>query len=139
MATTGVSDESQYEVRINSARAGRRTQTAYIPDLLVVPVRLVRRNIAERPSRLEWYEEPLPLVVEVWSPSTGRYDFNKKLPEYQRRGGLEIWRIHPYERTLTVWRRQPNGGYTETLYAAGVIVPAALLGVVSDFDGLFAP
>ena len=137
MATTGVSDESQYEVRINSARAGRRTQTAYIPDLLVVPVRLVRRNIAERPSRLEWYEEPLPLVVEVWSPSTGDYDVEKKLREYQRRGDREIWRIHPYEKTLTAWRRQPDGSYTQTLYRGGPIQPVALPNVTIEIERLF--
>jgi len=24
---------------------------------------------------------------------------------------LEIWRIHPDERTLTSWQRQPDGSY----------------------------
>jgi Uma2 family endonuclease len=48
-----------------------------------------------RGDELELYVEPLPLVVEVWSPSTGQYDVDEKLPEYQRRGDLEIWRFHP--------------------------------------------
>ncbi len=35
----------------------------------------------------------------------GRVDVESKLPDYRRRGDLEVWRIHPYERTLTAWRR----------------------------------
>ena len=60
---------------------------------------------------LEVYDQPLPLVVEVWSRSTGDYDVEEKLAVYQQRGDLEIWRIHPYERTLTAWRRLPDGSY----------------------------
>lgn len=30
---------------------------------------------------LEVYDTPLPLVVEVWSPSTGSYDVDAKVPE----------------------------------------------------------
>ena len=80
----------------------------------------------------------MPLVVEVWSPSTGDYDVETKLQEYQRRGDLEIWRIHPYEQTLTAWRRQPDGSYTETLYRGGRVQPVALPNVTIDLDDLFA-
>ena len=79
----------------------------------------------------------MPLVVEVWSPSTGQSDIEEKLREYQQRGDLEIWRIHPYERTLTAWRRQPDGSYTETLYRGGIIEPAAIPNVRIDIDRLF--
>ena len=40
---------------------------------------------------LEAYADPLPLVVEVWSRSTGDYDIEVKLQEYQRRSGGD-WR-----------------------------------------------
>jgi Uma2 family endonuclease len=83
------------------------------------------------------YTEPLPLVVEVWSPSTGRYDVDRNVPEYQRRGDLEIWRIHPLERTLTAWRRQPDGSYAETVYRSGTVEPVALSAVVIDLEALF--
>ena len=76
-------------------------------------------------------------VVEVWSPSTGTFDVDTKLPEYQRRGDLEIWRIHPYDRILTAWRRQADGSYTESIYREGTIQPVALPGVVIDLDTLF--
>ena len=86
---------------------------------------------------LEVYDQPLPLVVEVWSRSTGDYDVEEKLAVYQQRGDLEIWRIHPYERTLTAWRRQPDGSYDETIHREGVVSPTALPGVEIDLAALF--
>jgi Uma2 family endonuclease len=86
---------------------------------------------------VETYREPLPLVVEVWSPSTGEYDVHTKAPDYQRRGDLEIWRLHQAERTLTAWVRLPDGSYVETVYGGGIVRPAALPNVSIDLDGLF--
>jgi Uma2 family endonuclease len=65
------------------------------------------------PRAFNAYADPLPLVVEVWSPSTGDYDVKTKLNLYQQRGDVEIWFIHPYDRTLTTWRRQRDGSYLE--------------------------
>jgi Uma2 family endonuclease len=79
----------------------------------------------------------MPLVVEVWSPSTGDYDVEQRLREYQQRGDLEIWRIHPYERTLTSWRHQPDGSYLQLDYRDGIIEPAALPGVAIELARLF--
>jgi Uma2 family endonuclease len=102
----------------------------------VVPRRLERQLLAV-PSTFEVYDEPLPLVVEIRSPSTGDYDVEEKLAEYRRRGDLEVWRLHPYERTLTAWRRQPDGSYAETLYRGGIVRPQSLPGVSIDLDALF--
>ena len=63
---------------------------------------------------------------------------DEKLPEYQRRGDLEIWRIHPYDRTLIAWRRRPDGSYAQTTFTGGVVHPVALPGVAIDLDALFA-
>ena len=79
----------------------------------------------------------MPLVVEVWSPSTGDYDVETKLQEYKRRGDAEIWRLHPYERTLIAWRLQTDGSYSETLYREGMVVPISLPNVSIDLDSLF--
>ena len=49
----------------------------------------------------------------------------------------EIWRIHPYERTLTAWRRLPDGSYDETVHHEGVVSPTALPGVEIDLAALF--
>ena len=60
-----------------------------------------------------------------------------KLRECQRRGDAEIWRLHPYERTLTTWRRQADGSYSETVYREGVVEPIALPGVRINLADLF--
>ena len=108
----------------------------YVPDLCVIPWDEINR-LRSIPGTFEVYEGPMPLVVEVWSPSTGDNDVTDKVPEYQRRGDLEIWRIHPYERTLTAWRRRPDGSYEEAVYDGGTLRPAALPGVEIDLDALF--
>ncbi len=63
---------------------------------------------------------------------------DSKLPEYQRRGDLEIWRVHPVERTLTMWRRNDDGSYIELIVTAGAVQPIGLPGVTIDLDALFA-
>lgn len=105
---------------------------------MVIPTAFVQA-LRERPGSLDAYADPLPLVVEIWSPSTAGYDINEKLPDYQRRGDLEIWRVHPCERTLTAWRRRPDGTYTEAVYRGGIVRPESLPGVSIDLDVLFAP
>ena len=129
-------DRSAYIVHWNAGYVRRSETQYYIPDLIVVPAEMADRLFAEE-GTVEAYREPLPLVVEVWSPSTGRLDIDEKLPEYQRRGDREIWRLHPYERTLTSWVRQPDGAYVETLYRGGTVRPAVFPHVVIDLDALF--
>jgi hypothetical protein len=60
----------------------------------------------DRDDVLEVDDAPLPLVVEVWSRSTGGDDVEEKLADDQRRGDAEIWRLHPFEKTLTRWVRR---------------------------------
>ena len=83
-----------------------------------------------------WDGVPRPLVVEIWSPSTGAYDFETKLQGYGERGEAEIWFIHPYERTLTAWRQQPDGKYVEEICRGGAVPVTSLPGVVVDLDAL---
>jgi Uma2 family endonuclease len=130
-------DRTEFQVRINAGRVRRTDETYYIPDIIVFPARLAA-SLRGRPDVLESYDAPLPFVAEVWSPSTGGYDVDKKLPEYMKRGDLEIWRLHPYERTLTAWRRQPDGTYRETVFHGGLVQPVALPGVTIDLEALFA-
>jgi Uma2 family endonuclease len=129
-------DNDEFEVRFNSARVRRQDETYYIPHVFVLP-RAYTAHFLDRPDALEVYDRPLPLVVEIWSPSTGDYDIDAKLPEYQARGDEEIWRLHPFDRTLTVWRRQDDGSYETFIQTGGTIDPAALPGVVIDLDALF--
>jgi Uma2 family endonuclease len=128
-------DRASYQVRYNAGHLRRTSGSYYIPDVMVIPAELEApfRGV----NRLEFYRDPLPLVAEVWSPSTGDYDVDEKIPEYRRRGDLEIWRMHPYERTLRAWIRQSDGSYSERLYTSGMVQPSALPGVSIDLDELF--
>jgi Uma2 family endonuclease len=128
---------AEYSVGQESPKLRVQSGNYRIPDVCVIPRGLIRRRKQELPARLEVYEQPMPLVVEVWSPSTGDVDRTDKLREYLERGDLEIWHIEPYQRTLTAWRRQPDGGYAETHYTGGPVEIASLPGVVIDLDTLF--
>lgn len=129
-------DWSVYQVRSDKGRLSRPGGTYLIPDVFVLP-RAYVQPFRHRPGVLEVYDQPMPLVVEVWSQSTGNYDVAEKLAIYKERGDLEIWYIHPYERTLTAWRRQPDGSYDEAIVRENPIIPVALPNVTIDLEALF--
>jgi len=72
-------DRSEYKVSPGNARLRIPDGDYYIPDICVIPREMVSR-LRETPGTLETYDDPMPLVVEVWSPSTGRKDLETKLP-----------------------------------------------------------
>ena len=129
-------DRSQFVAAEGTARLRTSSGSYYIADLCVLRWEAIRR-LREVPGTFEVYEDAVPLMVEVWSPSTGIKDLTEKLAEYERRGDEEIWFIHPYERTLRARVRQPDGSYRETLYQRGSVPLAALPGVAIDVDALF--
>ena len=120
-------DRRQFSV-LGESRVRRPPGNIFIPDLFVVPV-AYGEEFRNRPGVLAIISQPLPLVVEVWSRSTGDYDVEAKIPIYQQRGDLEIWRIHPYERTLTAWRRQPGRNLCRDRLPEGTVSPSTLPGV----------
>jgi len=128
-------DRRRFEVRSNSGHVRRSPENYFIPDVFVFPVELAT-EFGDKVV-LEWYGTPLPLIVEIWSPSTADYDVNTKLVEYARRGDLEIWLIHPFDRTLTAWRRQSDGTYAEVSQTGGTVQPSALPNVTIDLEALF--
>jgi Uma2 family endonuclease len=128
-------DRRQFSV-LGERRVRRSPGNIFISDLFVVPI-AYGEEFRNRPGVLAIISQPLPLVVEVWSRSTGEYDVEAKIPVYQQRGDLEIWRIHPYERTLTAWRRQSDGSYAEAVYREGTVSLTALPGVAIDLAELF--
>ncbi len=136
VALTNQLDVRIFDVRIDAGHARRTPRNFFIPDVMVFPAEYADR-IDEREDILEAYDEPLLLVAEVWSRSTGTYDVQTKLPEYQRWGDREIWLIHPYERWVRAWRLQPDGSHTETVHTGGVLEPVALPGVAIDLAHLF--
>jgi Uma2 family endonuclease len=129
-------DRSAYRVRTDAGRVHRPGATYVIPDVFVFPASYVTPALRAG-DVLEVYDRPLPLVVEVWSRSTGDYDVKEKLAIYQQRGDLEIWFIHPVERTLTAWRRQRDATYSEELHRGGIVAVASLPDVTIDLDALW--
>lgn len=130
-------DEGAYQWRINNGRLRCSPRDYFVSDTFILPTELMRPLLA-RPHDLEVYDAPMPLVAEVWEPPAGDDDALRKLPGYQRRGDREIWWLHPSERTLTAWRRQPDGGYAEATQTGGVARPAFLPDVAVDLDARFA-
>ncbi|MGH2616291.1 MAG: Uma2 family endonuclease [Thermomicrobiales bacterium] len=128
-------DRRRYWVNVNGGKARFTPRNYYIPDVVVIPAALVL-PLRSDPGAFNAFAEPLPLVVEIWSRTTGDYDTAAKLPVYRERGDLEIWFIHPYERTLNAWRKQPDGTYDERLYRGGIVPVASLPGVAIDLDAL---
>lgn len=131
----GQLDRGAYRVNVNGGKTRSTPRNYYIPDVVVIPTGFVLPFLND-PRAFNAFAEPLPLVVEIWSRTTGDYDSAAKLPVYRERGDLEIWFIHPYERTLTAWRRQPNGTYRAELHHGGLVPVASLPDVAIDFDAL---
>lgn len=129
-------DPVRFVVAVGTARL-RVGHTSFVPDLVVLPAELERAHFERNPDVLAVYDEPVPLVVEVWSPSTGGSDLDAKIPVYRARGDAEIRRFQPIERALTTWVRQADGSYTETTQTGGTVASAALPGVRLDLDALF--
>ena len=130
-------DRRAYRVNINGGRARYTARNFYIPDVVVIPAAF-KLPYEDDPDAFNAFAEPLPLVVEIWSRGAGDYNIAAKLPLYQKRGDLEIWFIHPYEHTLTAWRRQPDGSYAESVYTAGIVPVVSLPGITIDLDAQLA-
>jgi Uma2 family endonuclease len=128
-------DFAAFEVRVDAGRVRRSEQRYYIPDVIVIPKEMARRLFAD-PNTVVLPPDPLPFVAEVWSPSTGRDELREKLPAYRQRGDAEIWFVHPRDRTVRIWRRQPDGSYAESRLRGGTVQLAALPGVTIDLDEL---
>lgn len=128
-------DWHAYRVNVNGGKARLSARTYFIPDVIVIPA-AYQNPFEDDPRAFNAHAEALPLVVEVWSPTTGHYDVATKLLGYRERGDAEIWLIHPYERRLTAWRRQDDGSYREAIHTEGVVPVASLPGVSIDLDAL---
>jgi Uma2 family endonuclease len=125
-----------YRVNVNGGKTRYTARTYLIPDVVVIPA-AYKLPYEDDPNAFNAFAQPLPFVAEVWSPSTGDYDVVAKLPIYQQRGDEEIWFVHPFERTVTVWRRQADGTYEEALYRGGIVPILSLPGVAIDLAILF--
>ena len=130
-------DRAEFRVNVNGGKTRYTGRNYFEPDVIVIPATLVQ-PFANDPYTFNAYAEPLPLVAEIWSPSTGAYDIAAKIPLYRQRGDREIVFLHPYERFLAAWRRQPDGSYTDQTYRGGIVPFTSLPGVTIDLDALLA-
>ena len=128
-------DRNEYRVNVNGGKTRYTERNFSIPDVVVIPASY-QLPYEDDPRSFNAFAEPLPFVAEVWSRTTGDYDMAAKLPLYRQRGDLEIWFLHPYERTLTVWRRRPAGSYSEDRHTGGIVAVSSLPGVTIDLDAL---
>lgn len=113
-----------FSVRVNQARLRTPSGDHYVPDVAVIPSSAMASRFGL--TEVETYFEAVPLVVEIWSPSTGARDKNEKLAGYQSRGDAEIWLIDPIDRSATVYTREPAGDYVQRAVTRGSITPTAL-------------
>ena len=128
-------DRRRYRVRSQAGHVRPAAGGYRIPDVAVIPVAMAAQFRGTKV--LEEYAEPLPFVAEVWSPSTGDFNVETKFPEYRARGDAVIWRIHPFERTVTAWVRRADGGYDERALPLGRVAIESLPGVPIDLELLF--
>lgn len=78
----------------------------FTPDLWWVPA---ARQLGARDTH---FEVPPPLVVEVRSPSTWRYDIGTKLRHYEGRGVAEVWLVDGEVDTVHIHRRRTPAALT---------------------------
>ena len=126
----------EFDILQNDGHASVPGGDSFVPNVAIIPVALMERS-ASNPRRFESYAVPLPFVAEVWSPSTGTYDVDTKLPGYQARGDAEIWRVHPFDKRVTIWRRQSDGCYVESSERTGTVALHALPDIRIDLDRLY--
>jgi Uma2 family endonuclease len=130
-------DRRRYLVSTNMARLHNPHDTYVIPDVVVIPVNLTL-DFRARPRSVEIYVDPVPLLAEFLSPSTGKYDVAGKLEAYKDRGDREIWIADPDSRLLTAWRRREDGDYDKLVVREGTILPIALPEVVISLEDILA-
>lgn len=129
-------DWAVYQGRTNAGRLRRPPATYVVPDVFVFPVRYVTPRL-RGDDVLEVYEQPVPLVAQMWSAIAGDAYVQANLAIFKERGDHEIWFLHPYERWLIRWVRELDGSYLETELREGLIRPVGLPGVAIDLDALF--
>lgn len=119
-----------FDVRLpKAAESDDEIDTVVQPDVLIVRD-LTKLDIRGMRGAPDW-------IAEVLSPSTANHDQVVKLPAYERAGVLEVWLIHPGDRTLTVYRLE-NGRYGHPIAQElkGRTAIGAIAGVTIDWDRL---
>lgn len=112
------------------------TFNVYRPDLWWVPE---SQRLAGTDNR---FTTPPPLVVEVRSPSTWRYDVGTKLRTYEASGVAEVWLVDTAADVVLVYRRStPTAAHFDVeleLTATDTLTTPLIPGWAVDLAALFA-
>lgn len=119
-----------FDVRLpKSGEADDLIDTVVQPDVLIVCDldKLDGRGMRGAP---DW-------IAEVLSPTSASHDQIVKVPIYERAGVLEVWLVHPTDRTLTIYRLE-GGRYGRPiiLELKGQTAISAIPGASIDWDRL---
>ncbi|NWJ95694.1 MAG: Uma2 family endonuclease [Chloroflexi bacterium] len=94
--------DSSVEYRFLEPPKGKTKKRPRFPD-----VTFIRQE--RLPQNMRSYPEVAPdLAVEVASPTDRDYDIEARVKEYQKVGVKQVWVIHPYSRTIDLYRLE-NG------------------------------
>jgi Uma2 family endonuclease len=91
------------------------------------------------PGRFRSYPDVAPdLAVEVVSPTDRPYEIEAKIKQYQEAGVSLIWIVHPYSRSVDVYKRE-TGFKTQTFteeeeISGETVIPGFTLKLSDIFD-----
>ncbi len=124
--------ESSAEYRFLEPPGDRKKRSGCQPD-----ISFVRQE--KLPKRFRSYPNTVPdLAIEVESPNDRPYDVEAKVAEYQKAGVSLIWSIHPFSRTVEVYRL--NSGLVPQVYGSEsaldgeTVLPGFRLPISDIFD-----
>ncbi|MDR2014699.1 MAG: Uma2 family endonuclease, partial [Azoarcus sp.] len=107
-----------FDVRLpkNGETADEKIFTVVQPDISVVCdlSKIDKRGCCGAPD----------MIVEVFSPSTGKRDLNEKFSLYEEAGVKEYWLVYPEAKAVLVFLRQDDGKYNDgTIYEENTKIP----------------
>lgn len=101
----------------------------YVPDVLLTCEPIAGQRLSSAPL----------LVIEVLSPSTGRYDRHTKLPVYAMLPSLEeIWLVGSVQRFVQVYERLESGWHAGLPLIGQSGLRSRTLGVEVSLDDIYA-
>lgn len=95
--------QAEFQMKLSGLRRGRE------PDILFV----AKAKLTQ--LRLNHYDGPADLVVEIISPESIQRDRVTKFAEYQRAGVLEYWLIDPLTQQVDFFQRDSAGHFQSVL------------------------
>lgn len=111
--------------------ADDQIDTVVQPDVLIVSdlQKIDARGVRGAP---DW-------VAEVLSTSTASYDRTVKLAAYERAGVREVWLVHPFDRTLAIYRlERGHYGRATVFELKGQTALTAVCDVIIDWNKVLA-